>query len=118
MPYKDIEKRKEYHKRYHKVWYEKNKIARRAQVMKRKRKIRVWFRALKEEMKCSKCPESNSVCLDFHHLNPRKKDGWIANMVRDGRCKVVILNEMSKCIVVCSNCHRKIHAIIRGSSNR
>lgn len=116
MPYKDISKRKEYHKQYHKVWYKKNGVKRRKQVMERKREIKKWFKKFKKTLKCSQCSESDAACLDFHHLDPKKHDDYISNMIRDGRSKAIILKEISKCIVLCSNCHRKLH--YRESSKR
>ena len=55
---------------------------------------------------CVKCGEKEQVCLDFHHLGD--KDRTIAQMRGMGDDRV--REEISKCVVVCSNCHRKIHA--------
>ena len=46
--------------------------------------------------------------LEFHHLNPKEKDFNLSHMKKytfDDRIK----NELDKCILVCSNCHREIH---------
>lgn len=56
---------------------------------------------------CSFCPETEHACLDFHHKDPSQKDFEIAGAVRTWG---YIENEIKKCILVCSNCHRKIHA--------
>jgi hypothetical protein len=55
------------------------------------------------------CPENHPACLDFHHKNPKQKDFEIACAIRQGWTKPRILEEIEKCIVVCSNCHRKLH---------
>lgn len=49
------------------------------------------------------------AALDFHHLDPTKKDFGIS---MDGitRAWKRVQNELDKCVLVCSNCHREIHA--------
>jgi len=50
-----------------------------------------------------------AICLDFHHLDPTIKEDEISRLiVRKNRKKII--EELTKCVVVCSNCHRKIHA--------
>ena len=57
---------------------------------------------------CYFCGESNPTVLDFHHKDPSKKDYSVSNMVGGSEDKM--WKEVKKCIVVCSNCHRKLHA--------
>tara|TARA_R110002153_G_scaffold149734_1_gene301298 strand:- start:860 stop:1390 length:531 start_codon:yes stop_codon:yes gene_type:complete len=47
--------------------------------------------------------------LDFHHIDPKTKKFGIA---KQRRTKVTeeIKEELDKCALVCSNCHREIHA--------
>ena len=53
--------------------------------------------------KYNKCVEA----LEFHHLDPSKKDINIAHChVTFEKLKI----ELDKCILVCSNCHREIHS--------
>ena len=58
---------------------------------------------------CSYCPETDPVCLDFHHRDPSTKMGNIGVMVHNA-APWVLERELEKCIVICANCHRKIHA--------
>lgn len=46
------------------------------------------------------------AAYDFHHLNPKEKDFNIALNLNYEDC----LEELKKCILVCSNCHRELHA--------
>lgn len=69
---------------------------------------REWYKEFKKSLKCSRCPESRSVCLDFHHTDPATKEHGIAFLVKYG--KDAILKEFAKCIVLCANCHRMEHA--------
>lgn len=57
---------------------------------------------------CIFCGEKEPVCLDFHHVNEEEKDYGVSAMLTFSRER--ILEEIAKCIVVCANCHRKIHA--------
>lgn len=50
----------------------------------------------------NKCP----AALEFHHVDPTKKEKSIANMRRSWK---YIKVELDKCVLVCSNCHREIH---------
>jgi hypothetical protein len=61
------------------------------------------------KIKCTYCDESTPCCLDYHHINPSDKEYSVSSMVAMGYPKETIDNEIAKCIVVCSNCHRKIH---------
>lgn len=57
---------------------------------------------------CANCPEKHPACLEFHHLDPSKKEYNISGYRRRGGLKY-IQKEIDKCIVLCSNCHRKLH---------
>ena len=57
---------------------------------------------------CTVCDEKEGVCLDFHHLDEKKKDFALSNS--STHSFDTIKREIAKCILVCSNCHRKIHA--------
>lgn len=42
---------------------------------------------------------------DFHHIDPAIKERGVGDLLRSGWDKVV--EELKKCILLCSNCHRK-----------
>jgi hypothetical protein len=45
--------------------------------------------------------------FDFHHLDPNQKDfDWSKMRVRSWD---IIINELDKCVLLCSNCHRIRH---------
>ena len=64
---------------------------------------------IKAESTCKKCGETKDYMLDFHHLDPNKKDATIARMTSNTTCIDKLINEIKKCIVLCSNCHREFH---------
>jgi hypothetical protein len=52
----------------------------------------------------NKCLEA----LDFHHVGDNKTHAISA--LKDKGSMRQITSEISKCIVICANCHREIHA--------
>lgn len=52
------------------------------------------------------CGISNPLVLDFHHIHPKKKRHNVSSL-RDSES---IAAEAKKCLPVCANCHRKLHA--------
>lgn len=103
MPFKDPEKRREYRRE----WYTKNKISEREHVARRKSEIKKWFKDYKKELKCSKCREDHPATIDFHHIG--EKENPVAQMVHEGYSIEGIKKEIGKCIILCANCHRKLH---------
>ena len=57
---------------------------------------------------CYFCSEAEPVCIEFHHTDPKSKDFDVANS--RARSLAVLQKEIDKCIPVCSNCHKKLHA--------
>ena len=53
------------------------------------------------------CGENHISCLEFHHLDPTVKEGAVSNLIRVSFERA--LKEIEKCIVLCSNCHKKEH---------
>lgn len=102
---------KEDKSKYNKEWYSKNRDARRLQIEGRKSEIKEWFKLKKSELKCEICGESHIACIDFHHNDPSKKEGNVASYAVYGWSKERISDEISKCSILCSNCHRKKHYI-------
>lgn len=68
-------------------------------------RARIW--KYKQDRKCSICSESVTACLDFHHTDPTKKSFNVAS-ARTLSWET-IEQEINKCILVCKNCHVKIH---------
>lgn len=106
MPYKDKEKQKEFQRLNHQA----NKDKWRARNSKRRKEDWEWFREITKDILCKVCGEKERCCLDFHHLIPEEKYDEVTQMVNSHRSRGKIMLELSKCIVLCSNCHRKYHA--------
>ena len=64
---------------------------------------------VKETAPCAACGEYHPAsCMDHHHLDPSVKEKQISSMLSANSWKK-IEEEMSKCVLLCANCHRKIH---------
>jgi hypothetical protein len=75
---------------------------------KRNKKMRMVLE-IKSNNCCLNCGCNKSECLDFHHL--KNKDDGIGVMIRDSNVPIELLKlELEKCIILCSNCHRILHA--------
>lgn len=95
----------EYHKQKSKEHYQKYKSKYNERNQLQKQRTRQIIAEAKQRG-CIVCSEQEPACLDFHHLNG--KDMTVSSMLgmNDQRVK----EEIAKCVVLCSNCHRKHHA--------
>lgn len=64
----------------------------------------------KRNKKCHFCLESDIRCLEFHHKNEDMKKSQISNYVYKPVSIYKLKKEIKKCIIVCKNCHTKIHS--------
>ncbi len=59
--------------------------------------------------KCVKCGyDEHPTVLEFHHLDPNQKDFTISG--NHARKWDLVKEELDKCILLCANCHRLVHA--------
>ena len=59
---------------------------------------------------CAKCGESRIHVIDFHHIDPTQKKFDIG--IRQSSYEL-LMEEIAKCILLCSNCHRDFHHLER-----
>jgi hypothetical protein len=99
---------KQCHKKLHQEYYMANKEAYLTTIKKRRQSRACKINKIKIELGgCVVCKELTPCCLDFHHPN-KDKENEISNLVRKYSWEAVI-QEMKKCILLCANCHRKLH---------
>lgn len=90
-------------------WYYKHREHRIAVKDRRRAQLRQWFYERKrDEHECVRCGESRPAALDFHHDSETKREG-VTQMVNHGYSRARIEEEISRCTVLCANCHRKEH---------
>jgi hypothetical protein len=104
MPYRDILKRRESHKRY----YQRNKQLYLDKNVKRKKEL-IEFVILLKKKPCMDCGvQYPHYVMDFDHRDRQTKIATINSLVNIHRySKSKILEEIKKCDLVCANCHRE-----------
>lgn len=55
---------------------------------------------------CIDCGETNILVLDFDHRDRTTKVGHVGEIMRLGCSVENLVNEINKCDIRCSNCHR------------
>lgn len=63
--------------------------------------------AWKTDQGCRCCDETAACCLELHHVDPIEKEGHPSDLKTSW---TRFMAEAAKCVVLCSNCHKKIHA--------
>lgn len=67
-----------------------------------------WVEDYKTKHPCSKCGEKHPATLQFHHPDKSAKEYNISDMIA-GYSLEHVVEEINKCIVLCANCHSKLH---------
>lgn len=107
-----IRKKKEYLENYrNNIPHKKSK----QQLLKEKRirnkdlknSIRKYILNFKFENGCTQCKDKRWFCLDFHHKHDKYKG--VSKMISQGYSLKKIKQEISKCEILCANCHKKQH---------
>lgn len=98
---------RECQRQYSKEHYLKNKQKYLNKAKKRNKNLTEENRIIidKYRTKCLVCGETEKCCLDFHHIDD--KDFCISRGLHYSTNRLI--QEIMKCVVLCSNCHRKVH---------
>jgi hypothetical protein len=91
-----------YSKEYMREYKSKNYESMVARMKLKKLEIQAW----KQARGCAVCGESEPWVLEMHHLDPNEKE---RSPAASATLKT-FLKEASKCVLLCANCHRKVHA--------
>jgi hypothetical protein len=98
------------------TFYHNNRASQKRKKYRKRRLLRNEYKhrilILKSGRTCcvSGCVESEPCALEFHHVNALDKLDDIGHLVQNGSSWSVIANEITKCIIICSNHHKKYHA--------
>lgn len=74
------------------------------QKLQREKYEEVYFYLL--EHGCEECGESNPLKLEFDHIDPTTKKYSISDICSRQYSMETVFNEITKCRVLCSNCHK------------
>ena len=75
----------------------------------RRATLRAWLIDYKKMLVCKRCGFADFRALEFHHKGLDEKTSNIADVVRSVFSIESVRQEIDKCIVLCSNCHRVEH---------
>lgn len=118
MPYKDPEVRKAKQREYSARHYKRNAAEVKERTKATKLRKYAWWKEYKASLGCFGCDENDPNCLEFHHVitdeksdNTDSANKWVYH---SGWGKGKIIEEIERaCVPLCSNCHRKVHAMAR-----
>jgi hypothetical protein len=125
MPFKDPEKRKAYQAAYKKRrWAEDAEYREKLRENKRRCKrgntettretrgrIRKQINEHKIQVGCCCCGfRQHAAALEFHHLDPKGKGFNVGSIISIACTVEEAWAEVAKCVVICANCHRMLHA--------
>jgi hypothetical protein len=100
-----LTKNKEYHAEYDKNYYIKNNNRLKKQRKEQYNKDKQYIRDYKLSNGCAICGYNKYAdVLDFHHEGDKEFNISLQRNINK------IKEEMKKCIILCSNCHRELHA--------
>lgn len=99
---------KECQREYSTAHYKANKETYKARAKKQVKDRREEINLLKTKLKCEKCGFKHPAALDFHHTDKVTKENGISYLASINN-KIKLEEEIKKCIVLCSNCHRILH---------
>lgn len=79
-------------------------------------KVTNWRQRTKERMvsafggSCGICKYNHYVgALEFHHLDSKEKERGLSTMIVNPTSWSRIVNELRKCVCLCSRCHKEVH---------
>jgi hypothetical protein len=71
-------------------------------------RLKQWLRDFKSGKKCMDCNEQHPhFVLDFDHRDSSEKNFNVSQMVNGNLSLRKLQTEISKCDLICANCHRK-----------
>ena len=59
---------------------------------------------------CIVCGEAESCCLHLHHLDPSIKESKFSQLYSNGNLQRIESELAKGAVVLCANCHAKVHA--------
>ncbi len=113
---------------YRTVCIECRNLEKANEVKANRKKVTTWTLERKEKLKsklveykggkCQSCGYNKSKrALTFHHRDPKQKDFSVSQMLYRLKWEVV-LAEVDKCDMLCSNCHHELHESLDMLTNK
>lgn len=98
----------EYYKKNKQRYYSECKVCFKQRMLVRTREQADFIYSIVGD-KCSVCGYNKcDHALELHHVDPSKKEFSLSKSRSYSKQK--ILAEIDKCVLLCANCHREVHA--------
>ena len=78
----------------------------------RKRTKKKMIDAMGKKCQCCGYDKCHSA-LEFHHIDSTQKDFSFGSLRASPKGVATLIEELKKCILLCANCHREVHAGLR-----
>jgi len=88
-----------------KKWRQKNPFKKNEYSKQLYNKVKLFQQIYLQRNPCD-CGVCDIECLDYHHIDQKALEKRVPSIHTFKKS----IEEMIKCVVVCANCHRKIHA--------
>jgi transcription elongation factor Elf1 len=105
-------------KEVRRISYNNNKDTTLERNKRNNNKTKQWYDEYKSTLECLECGENHISCLDFHHTDRNSKEFNISSLLFSTYSIETIKKEIEKCVVLCANCHRKLHYNEKLKSNK
>ena len=80
---------------------------------------RVFVNELKSSKGCAVCGDKRHYVLVFHHRDHKNhKEGNIGVLISETAGMDRLKEEISKCDILCANCHRELHYLERNNLSK
>lgn len=99
-----------------KAYYIRNRASIIANAKVQKVSSKAAWREFITTLKCAACGQNHPATFDFHHVIRDKGNRKIHDLVRNHAFRMA-REEIKKCVVLCSNCHRILHYNERQAKN-
>ncbi|AMO42802.1 HNH endonuclease [Cyanophage S-RIM50] len=110
MPHADKEDLKRYQASYKKEYQKRPEVKEKRKALREQRVQRNKEFVLEHMTPCIECGEADPVVIDFHHLDATEKEDGVSRLIWNNSSLDKIKTEIDKCVCLCSNCHRRVHA--------
>jgi hypothetical protein len=91
---------------YDAEYWRQNRERRKVQRVARRREFAVWLRSMKAGRPCADCGQAfDPEAMHWDHIPGKDKVCNIADLSMGHRSREFALQEISKCELVCANCH-------------
>ena len=109
MPFKDHETRRARQKIYSRRYYEKNREQTKLESSRRRARIVKEWVEYRTKQRCARCGFAHPAVIEFHHVDRRNKRSVNDLVMKYQDLRAAVHEAETKCIPLCSNCHRILH---------